>query len=91
VCELYRSVVTQRELSNAAKLSVFISVFVLILTYRHESWAMTETMLSQVQVAEMGFLRRVHRMTLIDQVRICKIRKTLNVEPLLRIQRSQLR
>ena len=33
LCELYRSVVTKRELSNTAKLSAFKSVFVLILTY----------------------------------------------------------
>ena len=36
--ELYRSVVTKRELSNTAKLLVFKSVFVLILTYGNESW-----------------------------------------------------
>jgi len=32
------SVATKRELSNTAKLSVFKSVFVPILTYGHESW-----------------------------------------------------
>jgi len=35
--ELYRSVVTKRELSNTAKLLVFNSVFVTILTCGHES------------------------------------------------------
>jgi len=35
--ELYRSVVTKRELSNTTKLSVFKSVFVPILTYGHQS------------------------------------------------------
>jgi len=40
--EFYRSVVTKLELSNTAKLSVFKSVFVPILTYGRESWAMTE-------------------------------------------------
>jgi len=39
-------------------------------------------MLSQVQAAEMGFLRRVHGVTLGDKVRCCEIRKILNVEPL---------
>ena len=53
--ELYRSVATKRELSNAAKLSVFKSVFVPILTCDHESLIMTERVLSQVQVAETGF------------------------------------
>ena len=56
--ELYRSAVTKRELSNTPKLSVFKSVFVPILTYGHESWVMTERIQSQVQSAEMGFLRR---------------------------------
>jgi len=36
--ELYRYVVIKRELSNTAKLSIFKSVFVPILTYCHESW-----------------------------------------------------
>jgi len=55
--ELYRSLVTKRKLSNIAKLSVFKSAFVRILTYDPESWVMTE-MKSQEQAAEMGFLRR---------------------------------
>ena len=42
LCELYRSVATKRELSNTAKLSVFESIFLPILTYGHESWVMTK-------------------------------------------------
>jgi len=53
--ELYRSVVTKEEVSNTAKLSVFKSVFVPILTCGHESWVMTERILSLVKAAEMGF------------------------------------
>jgi len=53
--ELFRSVVTKRQLSNTAKLSDFKSVFVPILTYGRESWLMTERILSHVQAAEMGF------------------------------------
>jgi len=45
--EFYQSLVTKRELSNTAKLSVFKSVFVPILTYDPESWVMTEIILSQ--------------------------------------------
>jgi len=55
--ELYCSVVTNRELSNTEKLSVFKSVFVPILTYRHESWRMTERALSQVQPSDVEFLK----------------------------------
>jgi len=69
--ELYRSVVTKRELSNTAELSVFKSVFVPILTYGHESWVMIERILSQVQAAEMGILRRVHGVQLREKVRSC--------------------
>ena len=61
--ELYRSVVTKRELSNTIKLSVFKSIYVLILTCGHESWGMTERILIQVQAPNLGFLRRVHAVT----------------------------
>jgi len=44
--ELYCIVVTERELSNTAKLSVFNPVFVLILTYGHDLWVITERVLS---------------------------------------------
>jgi len=83
-------VVTKQELSITAKLSVFKSVFVLILTYAHKSWVMTERILSQVPATKLGFLRRVHGVTLRDKARICEIRKALNDESLLRIERSQI-
>ena len=82
----------KRELSKSAKLSVFKTVFVPILTYGHESWVMTERIRSQVQAAEMRFLRKIEGLTLLHKVRNSKIRESLNVEPLLlRIERSQLR
>ena len=39
---LHYSVVMKRELSKKAKLSIFKTVLVPILTYGHESWIMTE-------------------------------------------------
>ena len=49
-------------------------------------------MRSQVQASEMRFLRRIEGVTLFNKVRSSKIRKSLNIEPLLlRIERSQLR
>jgi len=53
----------------------FKSVFVPILTCGQESWVMTERVLSQVQTADMRFLRRVHGAALHDKVRSCEIRK----------------
>jgi len=41
LCELCRSVVAKRELSNTVKLSVFKSVFAPTLTYGHV-WVITE-------------------------------------------------
>ena len=72
--------VTKRQLSNTANLSVFKSIFVPTLTYDPESWVTTEIILSQVQAAEMGFLRRVHGVALRDKVGSCEIRRALNVE-----------
>ena len=39
---LYRTVVTKKELSRKAKLSIYRSIFVPILTYGHEGWVMTK-------------------------------------------------
>ena len=89
---IYRTVVTKRELSQKAKLSIYRSVFVPTLTYGHEGWVMTERTRSRVQAAEMGFLRRVAGVSLRDRVRSSVIREELGVEPLLlRVERSQLR
>ena len=74
--ELQRSVVMKRELSQS-------SVYIPILTYGHECWVMTEKVRSRVQAAEMGFLRKVEGVTLLDKVRSSKIKESLNVEPLL--------
>ena len=61
--ELYWSVVTKQNLSNTAKLSVFKSAFVSILTYGHEFWVMIKKILFQVEAAEIGFLRRIQSVT----------------------------
>jgi len=45
---------------------------------------MTEGVLSQVQAAEMRFLRKVCGVMLRDKLHSCEIRKALNVESLLR-------
>jgi len=92
--ELYLYVVRKREFSNTAKLSVFKSVFMPILTYAHESWVMAERAQSQVRTAEIGCLQRVHDGTRRDTSRQSAQlwnRKALNVEPLIRIETPYLR
>uniref|UniRef100_A0A3B3CJV2 Reverse transcriptase domain-containing protein n=1 Tax=Oryzias melastigma TaxID=30732 RepID=A0A3B3CJV2_ORYME len=89
---LYRFVVVKRELSQKAKLSIYRSIFVPVLTYGHELWVVTERTRSRLQAAEMSFLRRVAGRSLRDRVRSSVTRRELGVEPLLlRIERSQLR
>ncbi|XP_061892442.1 uncharacterized protein LOC133642332 [Entelurus aequoreus] len=88
---LYRSVVVKKELSRKAKLSIYRSIYVPILTYGHELWVMTERTRSRVQAAEMSFLRRVAGLSLRDRVRSSVIRKELKVKPLLlHMERSQM-
>ena len=89
---LHYSVVTKRELSKKAKLSIFKTVFVHVLAYGHKSWVMIERMRSQVQASEMRFFQRIEKVTLFNKVRSSGIQKSFNIEPLLlRIERSQLR
>jgi len=73
--ELYRSLAKKCEHSNTAKLSAFTWVISPILTHGHESWVMTESVLSQVQAAEIEYLRRVNGMALRNKVRSCESRK----------------
>ena len=88
---LHNSVVMKRELSKKAKLSIFQAVFVPILTYDHESWGVTERVRSQVQASEMRFLQKIEGVTLFNEVRSSEIQKSLNIDPLLLIEWSQLR
>ena len=90
--ELYRSVISKREQSNQAELSVFKSLYYPTLTYGHEIWVLNERLSSRVQAAEMRYLRGVAGVRRIDRVRNSVIRLGLGVEPLLqKVSRSQLR
>nr|XP_054604946.1 uncharacterized protein LOC129166520 [Nothobranchius furzeri] len=89
---LSRSVVVKREPSQKARLSIYLSIYVPILTYGHELRVMTERTRLRIQAAEMSFLCRVAGLSLRDRVRTSDIRERLGVEPLfLRIEMSQLR
>ena len=86
---LYRTIVTKKVLNRRAKLAVFKAIYVPTLIYGYESWVMTERIRSQVQAAEMRFLRRVPGVRRIDRVRNSAIREELQIEPLLlKIKRS---
>ncbi|TWW73202.1 hypothetical protein D4764_15G0005960 [Takifugu flavidus] len=80
---LNQSVVVKKELSRKAKLSIYRSIYVPVLTYGHQRWVMTERTRLQIQAAEMSFLPRVAGLSLRDRVRSSDIREGLGVEPLL--------
>ena len=53
---------------------------------------MNEKVRSRVQAAEMGFSRRISRLTLLGKFKCADIRESLNIESLLlRLERSHLR
>ncbi|TWW73197.1 hypothetical protein D4764_15G0005910 [Takifugu flavidus] len=81
----------KKELSRKAKLSIYRSIYVPVLTYGHQCWVMTERTRLRIQAAEMSFLPREAGLSLRDRVRSSDIREELGVEPLLlHIERSQL-
>ncbi|TWW73155.1 hypothetical protein D4764_15G0005490 [Takifugu flavidus] len=57
----------KKELSRKAKLSIYWSVYVPVLTYGHQRWVMTERMRLRIQAAEMSFLRREAGLSLRDR------------------------
>ncbi len=66
---IYRSLMTKKELSCKAKLSIYRSVYVPTLTYGYELWIMTERTRSRIQAAEMSFPHRVAERSLRDRVK----------------------
>ena len=64
-----------------AKPSIFKTVFILILTYGHGSWVMTERVRSQVQASKIRFLPRIEGVTLFNKVRSSENGKSFNIDP----------
>ena len=87
VHELYRSVITKRELSPTSKLSILRSDPHLCSWILGNDWKNTISSTS----GRDGILRKVYFVTLNDKVNSCENRKTLNAEPLFQIETSQLR
>ena len=79
---LHYSVVTKRKLSKKAKLSIFKTAFVFILTYGHESCVITKRVRSQKNASEMNYLQRIEGVTLFNKVHSSEIQKSLDIEPL---------
>ena len=89
---MHHSVVLKRELSNKAKLLVFRSIFVPILTYDQKSWVTTKRVRLLMQASKMRCLRKIKGVTMFDKHRNTAFREFLDIESLLLwIERSQLR
>src|SRR5258708_30196760 len=86
------TIITKRELSLKAKVSVYNSVYVPTLIYGNESWTLNKRMESRVQACEMRYLRKIVGKRRIDKIRNDVIRNQIGVEKLGdKIERSQLR
>ena len=89
--QLNLSVILKKKLFSKAKLSVFKSVFVSILTYGFECCVTIDRVRSRIQATKMGFLQKVRGLSLLDQVPSTDVCQSHNIEPLLlRTERSQL-
>ena len=66
-----------------ARLSVFNSIFVPILTCGHESWVLTKSVTSKTQASEMRVLRKIKGVAMFDKLSNTVIREFLNIESLL--------
>ena len=84
---LYRNVV-KTEMSRKAKVLIYQLSYIPTLTYGHELWIVTERTRSRIQAAEMSFLPRVVGLSLRDRVRSSDIRRELEVELLLLVEKE---
>ena len=88
---LHYSVVMNWELSEKAKLSIFKTVFVPILTYDHESCLGNDrkSAITSASVQNEVFTKNERSYTV--RCIVYEIWKSFDIEPFLRIERSQLR
>lgn len=77
-----KGLVWDREIPIQCKLTLYKTYFIPILTYAAETWTMGEREESQIQAAEMRFLRSMVGMTKRDRIRNTIIREMLGVEKL---------
>ena len=77
-----KGLVWDRELPIQCKMTLYKTYFILILTYAAETWTMGDREESQMQAAEMRFLRSTVGKTRRDRIRNTDIREMLGVEKL---------
>ena len=83
--------VHKMKLSNSGKLSVFRSIFLPILPVVMNLGQWPKECHKKYKWQRWNFLRRIHDVTLRDKIRSCEIRKALNFDAFLRIEKPHLR
>lgn len=89
---LGRSIIGKQEMSLETKTAVYNAIYCPTLQYSSESWVMSDREKSQIQAAEMKFLRRSIGKTRRDRIRNERMREILKVDKLQdKIDTGQLR
>ena len=90
--QINQTIINKKEIQQKTKMQIYHSEFLPTLMYGCESWAKTKKIESQVTAMEMRYLRRVINKTRWDRERNEKIRKDLNVTPIVeKIEEKQLK
>ena len=80
-----------RTIPKGVQTVIYTTILRPILTYRHESWALTSKTTSQIQAAEMKVLRLIKDVTKLDKLRNEDTKRELHVEDILKlIEKGQL-
>ncbi|XP_072389543.1 uncharacterized protein [Diabrotica undecimpunctata] len=83
---------SKKEVSLKAKIAIYNTVFVHILTFGYESWTLTTRLKNKLQSISMKYLRRVLGMTRMDRIGNGEIRERLKVQSKeKKIEEAQLR
>lgn len=86
------SFIGKKEVSMRAKVTVYKTVFLPIISYSSESWTLSKKLESKIQAMEMRYLRKILGKTRRDRIRNITVRKDIGVEPSIDIiKRNQLR
>ena len=79
--QINKTIINKKEVSKKTKMQIYQTIYLPTLLYGCETWPRAATTDSQIQAAEMKYLRRVANKTRFDRERNSKIREEVGVRP----------